>query len=236
MAEERIPRYEETEINAKQNIDFTKTRNSLSYNESAFYLFIKRVMDIVLSVVALVVLSPFLFAIALIIYLDDPKGNPIFVQERIGKDMKPFHFYKLRSMVVDAEAQLETLRMFNEMDGPVFKIKDDPRITRVGRFIRRWSIDELPQLINIIRGEMSIVGPRPPLPNEVAEYGAYERQRLMVKPGLTCFWQISGRNEIKSFQEWIELDIKYVYLRSVLVDIKLIFLTFKVIFTGKGAR
>ena len=192
-------------------------------------------MDITLSSVALLVLSPFMLVIALIIYLDDPAGSPIFVQQRVGKDGKLFFFYKFRSMVVNAEAQLAALQSLNEMDGPVFKIKNDPRVTRIGRFIRRTSIDELPQLFNILKGDMSLVGPRPPLPNEVKQYGPYERRRLLVKPGLTCYWQVRGRNEIM-FREWMELDMKYVYDHSLLVDLQLIFLTARAVVTGKGAR
>lgn len=198
------------------------------------YLFLKRAMDILLSAAALFFLSPFLLLVALLIFLDDPMGSPIFVQERIGKDGKPFRFMKFRSMVVDAEARLAQLQSQNEMDGPVFKIKNDPRVTRFGRFIRRTSIDELPQLINILKGDMSLVGPRPPLPREVMQYGPYERQRLMVKPGLTCYWQARGRNEIM-FREWMALDMQYVYEHSLWVDVKLIALTARVVLTGRGA-
>lgn len=137
-------------------------------------------------------------------------------------------------MIVGADEHLKKLERENEMDGPVFKIRNDPRVTRFGRFIRRTSIDELPQLINIILGNMSIVGPRPPLTREVEQYGSYEMQRLTVKPGLTCYWQVSGRNEI-SFRDWMRLDMKYVYHHNLWVDTKLIFLTVLAVFTGKGA-
>ena len=203
-------------------------------NESRFYLIAKRAMDLLLSSLALVVLLPLLIVVAAIIFLDDPKGSPIFVQNRVGKDGKLFKFVKFRSMVVDAEERLEGLKDRNEMDGPVFKIRNDPRVTRFGRFIRRTSIDELPQLINIILGDMSFVGPRPPLPREVEQYGPYEMQRLLVKPGLTCYWQARGRNEIK-FEKWMELDMKYVYNHSLWIDIKLLFLTVRSVLTGKGA-
>ncbi len=202
--------------------------------ESQLYLIAKRTMDIVLSVVALVVLLPFLLVVSVIICLDDPSGGPIFVQDRVGKNGKLFRFLKFRSMVVDAEERLHELKDLNEMDGPVFKIKQDPRVTRFGRFIRRTSIDELPQLINIIQGDMSLVGPRPPLPQEVKQYGAYEMQRLTVKPGLTCYWQARGRNEIK-FEKWMELDVKYVRHHNLWIDIKLLFLTVRSVVTGKGA-
>lgn len=202
--------------------------------ESRLYLIAKRTMDIVLSVVALVVLLPFLAIVSAIICLDDPSGGPIFVQDRVGKNGKLFRFLKFRSMVVDAEDHLEELKDLNEMDGPVFKIREDPRVTRFGRFIRRTSIDELPQLINIIQGDMSLVGPRPPLPQEVEQYGAYEMQRLSVKPGLTCYWQARGRNEIK-FEKWMELDIKYVRHHNLWIDTKLLLLTVRSVVTGKGA-
>ncbi len=204
------------------------------YRDRLIYLFVKRAMDIVLSLIGIFILSPLLLAVAIIIYIDDPTGSPVFIQERIGKDGKPFWFFKFRSMVVNAEAQLKALQSLNEMDGPVFKIKNDPRVTRVGRFIRRTSIDELPQLFNILKGDMSLVGPRPPLLNEVKQYGPFERQRLLVKPGLTCYWQARGRNEIK-FHEWMELDMQYVYEHSLWVDLKLIWLTMRVVLTGKGA-
>lgn len=204
------------------------------HRDSLAYLCGKRMMDVVLSSLALAVLSPLMLAVAILIYLDDPHGSPIFIQNRVGKDGRVFRFFKFRSMVVDAEARLQALQARNEMDGPVFKMKDDPRITRVGSFIRRKSIDELPQLWNIIRGDMSIVGPRPPLPREVAEYGAYERQRLLVKPGLTCYWQARGRNEI-GFREWMALDMKYIRERTLWVDIRLIAATIRMVLTGKGA-
>lgn len=202
--------------------------------ESQFYLIAKRAMDIVLSALALVVLFPFLVIVSVIIWLEEPKCSPIFVQERVGKNGKIFKLLKFRSMVTNAEELLEGLMDRNEMDGPVFKIRDDPRITRFGKFIRRTSIDELPQLINIILGDMSLVGPRPPLPREVEQYGPYEMQRLLVKPGLTCYWQARGRNEIK-FKEWMKLDMKYVHHHNLWIDIKLLFLTVRSVVTGKGA-
>ena len=206
----------------------------VEYRESLFYLIVKRLLDVTLSGLAVIVFSPFILIVALLIYIDDPQGSPIFVQTRIGKNGRPFKFVKLRSMVVDAETRLKELQSKNEMDGPVFKIKDDPRVTRIGKFIRRTSIDELPQLINIIRGDMSIVGPRPPLPNEVEQYGPYEMQRLLVRPGLTCYWQACGRNNI-SFSEWMELDLKYVNKHNLWIDTKLILLTMRVVLIGRGA-
>ncbi len=190
-----------------------------------FYNFCRRFRDIFCSALALLVLWPFMLITAIAIVIDSPGAPAIFVQERIGKDGKPFKFYKFRSMCADAEAKLESLMALNEMDGPAFKIKDDPRITRVGKFIRACSIDELPQLINILKGDMSIVGPRPPLPREVAQYTDYDNQRLLVVPGLTCYWQIkTNRNDI-AFDEWVALDVKYIKERSFLTDWKIIFMT-----------
>ena len=160
---------------------------------------------------------------------------PIFSQDRVGRDGKIFKFYKFRSMIPNAEARLKDVLAQNEMDGPVFKMKNDPRITRVGRFIRRTSIDELPQLINILKGDMSIVGPRPALPREVAQYTDYERQRLYVTPGLTCYWQIQpNRNEL-TFDEWMELDLKYIQDRNFWLDWKLIFQTIWAVLRMYGA-
>lgn len=195
---------------------------------------IKRFFDICLSIAALVVLSPLLLVIAILIYLED-KGPVIYSQTRIGKDGRAFKLYKFRSMCVDADERLRDLQKLNERDGPVFKIRDDPRVTKVGKFIRKTCIDELPQLVNIIKGDMSIVGPRPPLPNEVEQYNSYQKQRLLVVPGLTCYWQIQ-KGEETTFDEWVELDLKYIKERSILLDFRLILLTFKVILSGKGAE
>ncbi|MCD7917458.1 MAG: sugar transferase [Clostridiales bacterium] len=198
------------------------------------YWVLRRGQDILYSALALIILSPLLALIALVIYIDDPKGSPIFTQVRCGRDGKPFRLYKFRTMCVGAEDMLKDLLEQNEMDGPVFKIKDDPRITRVGHFLRRTSLDELPQLWNILKGEMSIVGPRPALPRELELYDDYQRQRMYVTPGLTCYWQIQPeRNEI-SFDDWMELDIKYIRERSFWVDWKIIFQTVKVVLQGRG--
>lgn len=198
------------------------------------YWVLRRAQDIVFSSIALVVLSPVMLLVALAVYIDDPKGSPIFSQIRCGRNGKPFKFYKFRSMCVDAEAKLDALLQQNEMDGPAFKIKDDPRITRVGKFIRKTSLDELPQLFNILKGDMSIVGPRPPLPREVEQYDAYQRQRLYVTPGLTCYWQIQPHRNDLTFDEWMELDIKYMKERSFLVDWKIIFQTVRAVLFGQG--
>lgn len=198
------------------------------------YWMLRRGQDIFFSLIALIVLAPFLLLIALIIYIDDPKGSPLFSQTRCGRDGKPFKLYKFRSMCLDAEERLPELLKENEMDGPVFKIKDDPRITRVGRFLRRTGLDELPQLFNILKGEMSIVGPRPALPRETALYNDYQRQRMYITPGLTCYWQIQlNRNDI-SFDDWVALDIKYIQERNFWVDWKIIFLTVRAVLYGMG--
>lgn len=189
------------------------------------YWIVRRAQDILFSILALLILWPLMVLIAVVIVIDSPGAGPIFAQERVGRGGKTFRFYKFRSMEPGAEAKLESLLGSNEMDGPVFKIKDDPRITRVGRFIRKTSLDELPQLWNVLKGDMSIVGPRPPLPREVARYGEYEWQRLYVQPGLTCYWQIQPRRNGLSFQEWLELDLKYIRERSFVTDWKIIFKT-----------
>lgn len=171
---------------------------------------------------------------ALAIIIDDPKGSPIFLQERIGRNGKKFKMFKFRSMVVDAEDKLDNLLKSNEMDGPVFKIAKDPRITRVGRFIRKTGIDELPQLFNIIKGDMSIVRPRPALPREVEQYNEYQLQRIYVTPGITCYWQIQPNRNGISFNDWIDLDIKYIQERSLWIDIKIILRTFRSVFSAEG--
>lgn len=192
------------------------------------YLFNKRFMDIILSLLAIVILSPILIIIALIVVIEDPKGGPLFIQERVGLNGKKFNFYKFRSMCVDAEDKLKDLQKLNEAEGPVFKIKNDPRITKFGHIIRNTSIDELPQLFNVLKGEMSLVGPRPPIQREVIQYEAYAKQRLLVKPGLTCFWQVYPHRHDIPFHDWVALDIKYAEEQSFYIDCKLIFKTIQV--------
>lgn len=198
------------------------------------YYFFKRAFDIATSLLAIILLSPFLLLISLFIFIDDPHGSPIFVQKRVGRNGKIFRFYKFRSMIVNAEELLSELQDKNEKDGPVFKIKNDPRVTGIGRFLRRTSLDELPQLFNILKGDMSFVGPRPALPKEVEQYSSYHRQRLLVKPGLTCYWQASPHRDDISFDEWMSMDVKYIMDQSFILDIKLILQTFMVVFTGQG--
>ncbi|MGG7145246.1 sugar transferase [Clostridium butyricum] len=197
------------------------------------YEFLKRLMDIICSMSALIVLAPILIVVAILIKIES-KGPVIFSQERVGINNKKFKMYKFRSMVVNAENMKEKLEKQNERKGPMFKIKNDPRVTTIGRFIRKTSIDELPQLINILKGEMSIVGPRPSLPKEVIQFEPWMLERLKVKPGLTCYWQVQGRDHIE-FEDWMRLDVKYVKDRNFLLDIKLIFKTFFVFLGDQNA-
>ena len=203
-------------------------------NENKVYLFLKRLIDIVGSGLGILILIPVFLIIGILIKLEDPKGSVFFSQKRNGLNGKEFNMYKFRSMVHNAEDLLESLMSKNEMDGPVFKIKDDPRITKIGKFIRKTSLDELPQLFNVLKGDMSLVGPRPPIPREVIQYNKYQYQRLLVKPGITCYWQISGRNNI-DFDEWVELDLKYIKERNLFKDIYIILMTLPVLLVDKNA-
>ena len=198
------------------------------------YSIIKRLVDIVGAFIGIIILSPLLIIVAIRIKLDS-KGSAIFSQVRVGYKGKEFKIYKFRTMVEDAEELKKGLENKNEMTGPMFKIKDDPRITKIGKIIRKTSIDELPQLLNILRGDMSIVGPRPSLPSEVKGFNTWMLKRFEVKPGLTCYWQVSGRNNI-DFEDWMKLDCKYVDERNTWVDIKLIFKTVGVLFGDKNAH
>ncbi len=194
---------------------------------------LKRPFDIVASLIGIAVLSPVLIAISLAVK-SGSRGPVLFRQIRVGKDGREFWFYKFRSMVVDAEAQKKKLMHLNELEGPVFKISNDPRITKMGTFLRRTSLDELPQLFNVLKGDMSLVGPRPPLPNEVEKYEAWQREKLTVVPGITCLWQISGRNHI-GFTEWMRLDIEYIRRQSLGLDVKILSRTLPAVLSRKGA-
>jgi lipopolysaccharide/colanic/teichoic acid biosynthesis glycosyltransferase len=194
---------------------------------------VQRVLDVVLTSVLLLLLLPLFAVIALLIKIDSP-GSVLFTQARVGKDGVEFPFFKFRSMVVDAEARRSQLEQRNERSGPVFKIKDDPRVTRVGRLLRKFSLDELPQLLNILRGEMSLVGPRPALPKEVAVYTDYQRQRLAVTPGLTGLWQVSGRASL-SFERSIELDLFYIQHQSLRLNFVILLRTIPAVIKGDGA-
>ena len=198
------------------------------------YLRWKRIQDVALSLLALAVLWPLLLIICLLVVGDDPRGGPIFRQERVGRGGRSFQMYKFRTMCVDAEARLEELSPLNEMNGPIFKMREDPRITRVGRFLRKTSLDELPQLLNVLRGEMSLVGPRPPLPREVAQYTLYEWQRLSVTPGLTCYWQVRPDRYALSMGQWVALDLMYIQERCLRLDWQLMLQTVGTMVRGSG--
>ncbi len=197
-------------------------------------LFVKRLFDILGSFIIIVCLTPVWIIVPILIKLDS-KGPILFKQRRVGKNGRQFSMYKFRSMVDDAEQLRDKLYSLNEMDGPVFKIKDDPRVTSLGRLIRMTSIDELPQLFNVFMGKMSLVGPRPPIPEEVVHYQAWQRKRLSIKPGITCLWQVSGRNEL-NFEEWIKLDIQYIENWSFILDLKILLRTIPAVLSARGAR
>ena len=199
------------------------------------YRFAKRAFDILFSAAVLVLLSWLFLVVAIAIKIDDPKGPVFFGQERVGKDGKRFRMWKFRSMVSDAETKLEKLQEKNEKTGPVFKMKNDPRVTRAGRFIRKTSIDELPQFLNVFLGQMSVVGPRPALPKEVATYTPRQKQRLLVKPGMTCYWQTRRNRDAITFEEWVELDLLYIKKCSVWGDFKLVVQTVGVVLTAQGS-
>ena len=210
------------------------TLSSIGSKEKPFYSFIKRTFDIIFSFVFLIVLFiPFLI-IALIIFIDDPKGAPFYVSERIGRRGKPFKMFKFRSMIIGAEDMLDSMMKDNEKDGPAFKMHDDPRVTKIGHFIRKTSIDELPQLLNVLLGDMSVVGPRPPIMKEVVQYSREDLKRLLVKPGLTCIWQTRKKRDDVPFREWVAMDVEYIQKRSVFMDLKLIFKTVLVMFSKEG--
>lgn len=199
-----------------------------------FYYNIKRAFDFVASLGALIILSPVLLIIAVCIKNEDPRNPVLYSQIRLGIDGKPFKMYKFRSMVVNADQRIKELLDQNEIDGAMFKIKDDPRITKVGKFIRKYSLDELPQLYNVLIGDMSLVGPRPPLPREVSEYTKYDKQRLFVIPGCTGLWQVSGRNAL-TFSEMVDLDLSYIQKSSVIFDLVILFRTVKIMILPNGA-
>ena len=198
------------------------------------YRFIKRVFDFVASLLGLIILSPLFLLIAIAIKVEDPKGAVFYSQTRLGRGEVPFKMYKFRSMVSNADESLEKLLKDNEIDGAMFKMQDDPRVTKIGRFIRKYSIDELPQLLNVLQGSMSLVGPRPPLPREVEEYSDYDKQRLAVKPGCTGLWQATVRNSV-GFDEMVKLDLTYISKRSVAFDVYILFKTVVIMFKPNGA-
>lgn len=225
--------FAEKELSDKDKVD---SRNLISenYKKSTGYFATKRTIDLAGSLFGIIILSPIMLLTAMAIKLSS-KGPVFFVQERVGQDFKVFKMYKFRSMIIDAEDLLYKLKDKNEMSGPMFKMKEDPRVTKVGKFIRKTSLDELPQLFNVLKGDMSLVGPRPNLPREVENFETWMRAKLIAKPGLTCYWQVMGRNDI-DFEQWMELDIKYIKERSFFLDLSLILKTFRVLFGDKHAR
>lgn len=198
------------------------------------YEALKRIVDILCGALGLLFLAPILLFVALRIKWEDPSCSVIFRQERIGRNEVPFTMYKFRSMCPNAESQLAGILDKNEIEGAMFKIQEDPRVTPFGKFIRKTSLDELPQLVNVLKGEMSLIGPRPPLPREVREYTPYDKQRLLVKPGCSGLWQVSGRNQV-SFKEMVALDLAYIHQRSLLYDFKLMVKTVKAMIVPKGS-
>ena len=198
------------------------------------YRFVKRTFDVAFSAAVMVAFSWLYAGVALAVKIDDPKGPILFRQTRVGKDGREFTMYKFRSMVVDAEERLAELQDLNEKTGPVFKIAEDPRITRVGKFIRKLSLDEMPQFLNVLKGDMSVIGPRPALPSEVRTYTDYQRQRLLVKAGLSCYWQTRRNRDTITFDEWIDLDLLYIRQCGIWTDFKLIVQTIGGVLTAQG--
>ena len=220
----------ELQLKASQNL---RMQWDLDASRFPVQRFLKRFLDIVLSGCALLLLAPFMALFALLIFKESP-GHPIFTQVRVGRGGRLFTLYKLRTMVVEAETLKEQLLAHNEVDGPVFKMKQDPRVTRIGRFLRKTSLDELPQLWNVLKGDMSLVGPRPALPHEALQWEEWQAERLGVEQGCTCIWQVSGRNQL-SFEEWMQLDVQYVRNWSLRMDLLLMLKTILVMVSGRGA-
>lgn len=202
---------------------------------SYFARIVKRSVDVLLSGIGIVLLAPIFVALAIVVRATS-RGPAIFVQKRVGLHGRKFRFYKFRTMVADAERRRAELEHLNEMNGPVFKIKSDPRVTRVGAVLRKYSLDELPQLWNVLKGDMSLVGPRPPLPAEVELYTSRQAQRLSVTPGITGLWQVSGRSSLADFDHWLELDLEYVRKQSLWVDVKILCKTVGVVVGARGAH
>ncbi|MCG8430632.1 MAG: sugar transferase [Candidatus Omnitrophica bacterium] len=226
------PRFSRTKIEDLKGLPFLTFEST---PDKILHLMFKRSFDTVCAALALIVFSPVLLGIALLVKLTS-RGPVFFRQERVGLYGRPFTLYKFRTMVKNAESRLDELLERNEMQGPVFKLEDDPRVTSPGRFLRKYSLDELPQLWNILKGDMSIVGPRPPIPTEVREYDAWQRRRLSMRPGLTCLWQVSGRNRIVDFERWVKLDLEYIDRWSLILDFKIIARTIPVSILGIGAK
>lgn len=226
----------QTEIQTPYSAGISKSSEQLSekLEGQKVYLLVKRLFDLFSAFIGLILLSPVFLIVSMLIKWDDPHGKVIFNQTRVGKNGRKFCIYKFRSMVPDAEQLLGGLADQNETTGAMFKMKEDPRITRVGRILRKTSIDELPQLVNVLKGEMSLVGPRPPLPAEVRQYSSYDLQRLLVKPGCTGLWQVSGRSNV-GFERMVRLDLHYIQHRSIGTDLKLVIKTIFVLLGSKNA-
>ena len=218
---------------AYDQVPIDKRADARSAGENPVYRVLKRSTDIVITVLLFILFLPIIPVVTVLIKLDS-RGPILFKQKRVGKNGKEFDFFKFRSMVQGAENVINALRPLSAADGPIFKLKDDPRVTPVGRFLRRSSLDELPQLINVLKGDMSIVGPRPNLPSEVAHYQPWQRRRLNVTPGITCLWQIAGRSHI-GFNEWMRLDLEYIQKRSYATDLKIMVKTLPAVIARKGA-
>ncbi|MFC5772419.1 sugar transferase [Ectobacillus antri] len=212
----------------------TRYLSSEDINNRKLYLITKRGIDITGAIFGLIFFSFLFLIVSIAIKIEDPKGPVFFKQKRIGKDGREFFMYKFRSMVTDAEEKLQELLRYNEVSGAMFKMKNDPRITAIGRLIRKTSIDELPQFINVLKGDMSLVGPRPPLPREVKMYTAYQKQRLLVTPGCTGLWQVSARNDV-GFEEMVELDLEYIRNCSTRYDVMIIIKTVRVLLGSHNA-
>lgn len=225
----RISRAKQTDLDGFPLLSFESAPDKLGH------LLVKRVFDMLVSSIALIVLSPFFLMTALVLKLTS-KGPVFFKQKRCGLYGRNFTLYKFRTMIPDAEAKLHEIKAHNEMSGPAFKMENDPRITPLGKFLRKWSIDELPQFWNVLRGDMSLIGPRPPIPSEVVEYDNWHRRRLSMRPGLTCLWQVQGRNKIKDFENWMKLDMEYIDNWSLWLDLKIFFKTIPVVLFGVGAK
>lgn len=221
------------ETKARQDDAGAVATGDVVLNDTLAYIAGKRLFDLSVGLLAFVFVIPIVPLIALMIKLDSP-GPVFYRQDRIGRGGRPFRFYKFRSMYREADRRRTELESRNEQEGPVFKIKADPRITPVGQFLRRSSVDEIPQILNVLRGDMSIVGPRPPLPVEVARYQPWHRRRLDVKPGITCLWQIAGRSQI-GFDEWMRLDMEYLRTRSLRTDLAIFLKTLPAVMARRGA-
>lgn len=224
-------------ITKNVTIDNVYGLNIISFNmvkQPELELFLKRLIDLAGSLVAITFFSPFMLVAALGIWIAD--GRPILYKWNVvGLNKKPFKSWKFRTMVKNADSLKSDLQHKNEMEGPVFKIKDDPRIMKFGKWLRKWSIDETPQLFSVLKGDMSLVGPRPTFPNELTRYQSWQRRKLSIKPGITCLWQINGRNQINKFDDWVRLDLEYIDNWSLLLDIKILLKTIPVVILGRGA-